>query len=104
VKADGEVALKGANVKLEAAGSAASSSASVTALKAQKAGKGVAQVALASAGGAALAGVRFKAELPDGSVVEGTTDAEGNAAIPSAKDGDVKITLPDLDQDSWSSG
>lgn len=104
VKADGDLVVKGANVKMEAAGSGDSGAAKVTELKARKAGKGVSKVALASADGAALAGVRFKAELPDGSVVEGSTDGGGNAAIPSSKEGDVKITLPDLDKDTWSTG
>lgn len=104
VTADSDLVVKGANVKMEAAGSAGAGAAKVAELASRKAGKGVAKMSLASGDGDALAGVRYKAELPDGSIVEGTTDGAGNAAIPSGKDGDVKVTLPDLDQDTWSTG
>lgn len=49
-----------------------------------------------------IAGVRYRMELPDGTVVEGRTDDEGRAlAWGLARAGDCKLSFPDLDHRAW---
>lgn len=102
ISADGALTFKGSQVKKEASAAAAQKAAQVQALKDVRLARAVATAKVKSASGKPLAGVRFKAELPDGSVVEGITDAAGNAAIPSSKEGEIKLSLPDQDADAWS--
>ncbi|HEY7725132.1 MAG TPA: type VI secretion system tip protein TssI/VgrG [Anaeromyxobacteraceae bacterium] len=100
-KADGDLKLKGGQVKMTAGDAAASKMLEVKALEKIRQARGTATVVLEDASGNPLRSVRFRAELPDGTVAEGVTDGSGAAAIPSAKEGDVKISFPDLDDDSW---
>ena len=46
-------------------------------------------------------GLKFKVELPDGSVKEGALDGDGLAKIQSTKSGDCKVSFPDLDSADW---
>jgi type VI secretion system secreted protein VgrG len=46
-------------------------------------------------------GVRFRATLPDGSVFDGMTDANGYARVPGAKGKSVKVKLVDHDGSAW---
>lgn len=48
-----------------------------------------------------VAEVLFEVTLPDGSVVQGTTSADGVARIPSPSGGDCQIKFPELPQGSW---
>jgi type VI secretion system secreted protein VgrG len=101
VKADGDLKLKGGEVKMIAGESAASKMVQVKALEKMRQARGTATVAVEDANGKPLASVRFRAELPDGTVTEGVTDASGHASIPSPKEGDIKLSFPDVDDDSW---
>jgi hypothetical protein len=101
VKADGDLKFKGGEVKMTAGDAAASKMVQVKALEKIRQSRGTAAVSVEDASGKPLANVRFRAELPDGTVTEGVTDASGHASIPSPKEGEVKITFPDVDDDSW---
>jgi hypothetical protein len=46
-------------------------------------------------------GERYKIELPDGSVAEGTLDEKGFARVDGMDPGTCKITFPELDKDAW---
>jgi hypothetical protein len=76
----------------------------ITRLEDLKASSASVKIGAKAASGAPLANVKFKAEMPDGSTVSGKTDGAGNAAIPASKEGDVKLTFPDLDADAWKTG
>lgn len=47
------------------------------------------------------AGRRYRVELPDGTVREGTLDAMGQAKETGIDHGKCKISFPDLDADVW---
>ena len=99
-----DVVLKGGKIKKEAGDSAASKSVDITQLEDLKASSASVKIGAKAASGAPLANMRFKAEMPDGSTVSGKTDGAGNAAIPASKDGEVKLSFPDLDADAWKTG
>ena len=44
---------------------------------------------------------RYRMELPDGSVVEGSLDRNGLARITGIDPGDCKVSFPDLDAKDW---
>jgi hypothetical protein len=44
---------------------------------------------------------KYKIELPDGSIVQGTLDAQGLARHTGLKPGECKVTFPDLDKEAW---
>lgn len=46
-------------------------------------------------------GEKYKIELPDGSVAEGTLDEKGLARIDGIDSGTCKITFPELDKEAW---
>ena len=46
-------------------------------------------------------GERYRIELPDGAVREGTLNMSGFARIQDIESGDCKITFPELDQEVW---
>ena len=48
-----------------------------------------------------IAGIRYKAKLPNGSTVEGRTSAEGIARLEDLDEGNIEFSLPDLDQEAW---
>lgn len=51
--------------------------------------------------GKPIQGERFRIELPDGRVIEGTTDADGKGGASDIEPGTCKVTFPDLDSDAW---
>jgi hypothetical protein len=46
-------------------------------------------------------GERYRIELPDHSVVEGTLDEKGSARVEGFEPGSCKVTFPDLDKETW---
>ena len=46
-------------------------------------------------------GERYRIELPDGTVRQGTLDSKGQARIGGIDPGNCKITFPNLDKDAW---
>ena len=46
-------------------------------------------------------GERYRIELPDGTVRQGTLDSKGQAHIGGIDPGNCKITFPNLDKDAW---
>jgi hypothetical protein len=44
---------------------------------------------------------KYRVELPDGSIREGTLDQEGIAGFDGLSPGDCKVSFPELDQDAW---
>ena len=46
-------------------------------------------------------GEKYKIELPDGSVAEGTLDEKGLARVDGIDSGTCKITFPELDKEAW---
>jgi type VI secretion system secreted protein VgrG len=104
VDASSEIKLKGSKVAKESSASAGQKQVKLKELADLAKSRGSVKVAAKSVDGDPVANVRFKAELPDGSTVEGITDAEGRAAIPASKQGEVKLSFPDLDAGSWKTG
>ncbi len=103
VEADSDIVLKGTTVKKDASESAAQKSVQLKALEDLRKSRASLTLTAKASDGAPLANVRYKAELPDGTVREGTTDEAGGATIPAAKEGDVKLSFPDLDAGTWKS-
>jgi hypothetical protein len=48
-----------------------------------------------------VAGVRYKIELPDGSVSEGSLDSNGFARVDGIEPGNCKVSFPELDKSAW---
>lgn len=46
-------------------------------------------------------GEKYRVELPDGSVAEGTLDEKGFARIDGIDPGTCKICFPELDKEAW---
>jgi hypothetical protein len=46
--------------------------------------------------------MRFQVELPDGTIIEGQTDASGAARVDGLPKGTVKVSFPDLHGEDWS--
>lgn len=59
------------------------------------------EVALVGEDGSPIGQERYRIELPDGSVREGTLDAEGLCRVADIAAGDCVVTFPDLDQEAW---
>jgi type VI secretion system secreted protein VgrG len=52
--------------------------------------------------GQPVPGLRYRVTVPDGSVAEGTLDAQGYARVEGfVTGGDCQITFPDLDEEAW---
>jgi hypothetical protein len=51
---------------------------------------------------APIPGQRYRIELPDGSVREGTLDGEGLARVAEIDPGSCQVTFPDLDSEAWT--
>jgi hypothetical protein len=51
---------------------------------------------------APMAGVKYKLELPDGTVIEGQLDDNGKARIAVADPSKCKVTFPEFDDNEWS--
>jgi type VI secretion system secreted protein VgrG len=101
IQASGNLTMKGGKIAKDASDSADSKSLDLKKLDDLRKSKASVKIGAKSADGAPLANLKFKAELPDGATVEGKTDGAGNASIPASKDGDVKLSFPDLDAGAW---
>lgn len=54
--------------------------------------------------GQPVTGERYRIEMPDGTIAEGTLDEKGAARIDGISDpGSCKVSFPALDQDAWDS-
>ena len=49
-------------------------------------------------------GARYRLELADGKVIEGTLDENGKARVEGVAKGNAKITFPDIDGSTWGPG
>jgi hypothetical protein len=49
-----------------------------------------------------IPGAKYRAELPDGSIREGTLDEKGIAGFDGISAGDCKVSFPELDQEAWT--
>ncbi len=56
------------------------------------------EVQLVDEKGDALAGARYKVELPDGSPREGKLDGRGRLRLDAIPKGECKVTFPDLEK------
>jgi type VI secretion system secreted protein VgrG len=101
LNASGSISMKGSSIKKDASDSADQQSLELKNLDDLRKSTASARVAAKGADGVPLANLKFKAELPDGSTHEGKTDGAGNASIPVSKEGEVKLSFPDLDAGAW---
>jgi hypothetical protein len=46
-------------------------------------------------------GERYRIELPDGKIAEGSLDQNGFARVNRIKPGTCKVTFPRLDKEAW---
>jgi type VI secretion system secreted protein VgrG len=91
------IAVKGGKVEKKTAGEAKSASVPPPDL----AELGYITLVITDGEGLPARNVRYRAELPDGSKHEGLTDWRGRAVILSPAEGDVQLTIPDLDDTFW---
>jgi hypothetical protein len=59
------------------------------------------EIKLVDQGGKPIPDEMYHIELPDGSAVDGTLDANGQARVDGIDPGSCKITFPSLDKKSW---
>jgi len=59
------------------------------------------EIKLVDEEGEPVPGELYRITLPDGSVVEGTLDAQGFARVDGLDPGSCKVTFPRLDERSW---
>jgi type VI secretion system secreted protein VgrG len=59
------------------------------------------EIKLVDKEGRGLAGERYRVELPDGSVTEGSLDDKGEARIVGIDPGQCSVTFPDRDGKAW---
>ena len=62
------------------------------------------EIEMVTEDGEPAAGERYKIELPDGSVAEGTLDQKGFARVEGVKPGNCKVSFPNLDKKNWEKG
>ena len=60
------------------------------------------EVRLVGEDGAPVAGARFRLQLPDGEVREGTLDDSGAARVQGLDRGNCQLTFPELDEEAWT--
>ncbi len=101
VDADSDLKLKGSEIKKTGDGSLGSGSAKVKKLEGSKGSRSAVSVKLKNQDGEAMSNVRYRVELPDGSAVEGKLDGGGGASVASSKEGNAKVSFPDLDGSAW---
>jgi hypothetical protein len=51
--------------------------------------------------GLPVPGAKYRVELPDGRVVEGTLDRNGRARVEGIADGECQVSFPDFDGADW---
>ncbi len=59
------------------------------------------QFELVDAEGAGIGGARYRLQLPDGSVREGSLDGDGSVRVPNIDPGTCQISFPDIDAGEW---
>ena len=59
------------------------------------------EIALVDEQGTPVPGEGYRIGLPDGSTVDGSLDAKGQARVEGIDPGTCKITFPNLDKDTW---
>jgi len=59
------------------------------------------EVELIDEGDQPVPGEKYRIELPDGSVAEGTLDEKGLVRVDGIDSGTCKITFPELDKEAW---
>jgi len=47
-------------------------------------------------------GEKYEIELPDGTLAKGSLDGNGFARVDGVKEGECKVSFPELDQEDWS--
>jgi hypothetical protein len=62
---------------------------------------GSARVVVTDDEGKPVVGLRWRAQLSDGSTIEGTTGADGAATVPAKPGTSPNLTFPDLDAAGW---
>jgi type VI secretion system secreted protein VgrG len=101
VDASSDIQMKGGNIKKDASDAASQENLKLKALDDLRKSRASVKLSVKGSGGAPLANIRYRAELPDGSVHEGATDGSGGATIPATKEGNVKLSFPELDAGTW---
>ncbi|MBU0618148.1 MAG: hypothetical protein KKI02_10560, partial [Planctomycetes bacterium] len=59
------------------------------------------EIVLVDEEGEPCAGERYRIVLPDGTIKEGTLDANGKARVSGIDPGSCEVTFPRLDVESW---
>lgn len=59
------------------------------------------EIQLLGEDGEPVPNTKYRVQLPDGRIEEGTLDAEGVAGFEGIAAGSCKITFPELDQEAW---
>ena len=60
------------------------------------------EIELADEEGNPVALETYQIELPDGSLISGTLDEDGQARVEGIDPGNCKITFPKLHKDTWN--
>jgi hypothetical protein len=47
-------------------------------------------------------GAKYRVELPDGSVIEGTLDENGRAGVEGIDPGSCTVTFPEFAEEAWN--
>jgi type VI secretion system secreted protein VgrG len=98
---NGNVALRGASVAKLGAAPPSRAAPAVTQVRELEARRSLVSVRVADREGKPLANVPVRVEMPDGSVQVVRSDAQGHAVASAPRDGMVKLSLPEHDQESW---
>ena len=59
------------------------------------------EIQMVDEAGEPVAGEKYKIELSDGSVSQGTLGSDGKARLDGIEPGNCKVSFPDLDAEAW---
>jgi hypothetical protein len=59
------------------------------------------EIEMVDEAGAPVVGEKYKIELGDGTVSEGTLGSDGKARLDGIEPGSCKVSFPDLDAEAW---
>jgi len=59
------------------------------------------EIEMVDEAGQPVTGERYKIELSDGTVSEGTLGSDGKARLEGIEPGSCKVSFPDLDSEAW---
>ena len=59
------------------------------------------EIEMVDEAGEPVAGEKYKIELSDGTVSEGTLGSDGKARLDGIEPGSCKVSFPDLDSEAW---